>query len=92
MDFARTARIMDDRRESSQMGASGPARKDAMEGLMWDRIRYVYFDYTYVKEKRGGVASLATFIQCGRVWSPKTSLLTREGIAPGLKNKVACYD
>jgi len=61
MDFARTARLMDDRREAAKWEQAALARKETMDALMWDRTRGMYFDYNYVKEKRGSVASLATF-------------------------------
>jgi alpha,alpha-trehalase len=61
MDFARTARLMDDRREAAKWEQAALARKETMDALMWDRTRGMYFDYNYVKEKRGNVASLATF-------------------------------
>jgi alpha,alpha-trehalase len=61
MDFARTARLLDDRREAAKWEQAALARKEAMDELMWDRTRGMYFDYNYVKGKRGNVASLATF-------------------------------
>jgi alpha,alpha-trehalase len=61
IDFARTARLMDDRREAAKWEQAALARKETMDALMWDRTRGMYFDYNYVKEKRGNVASLATF-------------------------------
>ena len=61
MDFARTARLMDDHREAARWEQAALARKETMNTLMWDRTRGMYYDYNYVKEKRGNVASLATF-------------------------------
>jgi len=61
MDFARAARLLDDRREAAQWEQAAEARKTVMNELMWDRMRGIYYDYNYVKEKRSGVASLATY-------------------------------
>ncbi|HET6924407.1 MAG TPA: trehalase family glycosidase [Candidatus Saccharimonadales bacterium] len=60
-DFARAARIFDDKREAAQWDAAANARKSTMNELMWDRIRGLYYDYNYVKEKRGNVSSLAAY-------------------------------
>ncbi|MEJ0072621.1 MAG: trehalase family glycosidase [Candidatus Saccharibacteria bacterium] len=61
MDFARTARMFDDRREAAKWEQAALARKEAMDELMWDRLRGLYYDYNYVKEKRSGVSSLAAY-------------------------------
>jgi alpha,alpha-trehalase len=60
-DFARAARIFDDMREAAQWDDAAAVRKATMNELMWDRIRGLYYDYNYVKEKRGNVSSLAAY-------------------------------
>jgi alpha,alpha-trehalase len=60
-DFARAARIFNDKREAARWDSAAAARKAAMDELMWDKIRGMYFDYNYAKQKRGNVSSLATF-------------------------------
>ena len=60
-DFARAARIFDDKREAAQWDQTAAARKQTMNDLMWDRIRGLFYDYNYVKEKRGNVSSLAAY-------------------------------
>lgn len=60
-DFARAARIFEDRREAAKWDNAANARKAVMDELMWDKIRGMYYDYNYVKEKRGTVSSLAAF-------------------------------
>lgn len=61
MDFARAARLADDIREAAKWEQAAQARKDTMNELMWDRLRGMYYDYNYVKEKRGNISSVATY-------------------------------
>jgi alpha,alpha-trehalase len=61
MDFARAARLLDDIREAAKWEQTATARKAVMDELMWDRLRGMYYDYNYVKEKRGNISSLATY-------------------------------
>ncbi len=61
MDFAKVARIFDDRRVAARWEHAANLRQAAMNDLMWDNLRGLYFDYNYVKEKRGSVQSLAAF-------------------------------
>lgn len=61
MDFARAARIFGDNREAAQWENAAMHRKETIDTLMWSNIRGMYFDYNYVKERRGSVASLAGF-------------------------------
>jgi len=61
MDFARTARLFDDLREAAKWEQAAQARKATMDELMWDRLRGLYYDYNFTKQKRGNVASLAGF-------------------------------
>jgi len=60
-DFARAARIFDDKREAAQWDQTAELRKTVMNQLMWDKTRGLYYDYNYVKEKRGNVSSLAAY-------------------------------
>jgi alpha,alpha-trehalase len=60
-DFARAARIFNDKREAARWDDAAKQRKDKMDELMWDRIRGLYYDYNYVKGKRGSVSSLAAY-------------------------------
>lgn len=61
MDFARVARLSDDKREAAKWEQAALRRKETMDQLMWDRTRGLYYDYNYVKEKRGSVSSLAAY-------------------------------
>ncbi len=60
-DFARAARILDRKRDAAYWEDAANLRKAAMNELMWDRSRGLYYDYNYVKEKRGGTSSLAAY-------------------------------
>lgn len=61
MDFARAARIFDDKRAAAKWEDAAAQRKKTMNELMWDRIRGLYYDYNYTKQKRGSVSSLAAY-------------------------------
>lgn len=80
MDFARAARLFDDIREAAKWEQAAAARKAAMDELMWDRLRGLYYDYNYVKEKRGGVASLAAYFP---MWA---GMVTEKQAAQLVKN------
>jgi alpha,alpha-trehalase len=60
-DFARYYRLLDDKRAAAKWDTAAKYRKTVMDGLMWSKLRGVYFDYNYAKEKRGTVSSLATY-------------------------------
>jgi len=60
-DFARAARLFDDKREAARWDDAAAIRKATMNSLMWDRIRGLYYDYNFVKEKRSSTSSLAAF-------------------------------
>lgn len=61
MDFARFYKLKkeDDLAKTWEDRAS--KRADTMHGLMWSKNRKMYFDYNFVKKRKGLVASLATF-------------------------------
>ncbi|MEO6761497.1 MAG: trehalase family glycosidase [Candidatus Saccharimonadales bacterium] len=61
MDFARTAHLFDDKRTAARWEQVAEQRKKTMNELMWDRNRGLYYDYNYVKQKRGTVSSLASY-------------------------------
>jgi len=60
-DFARAARIFNDKRGAAQWEAAAELRKHTMDKLMWDRVRGMHYDYNYAKGKRGNISSLAAF-------------------------------
>ncbi len=60
-DFARAARLFDNKREAARWDDAAELRKVVMNKLMWDRVRGLYYDFNYVKERRGNISSLAAF-------------------------------
>ncbi len=67
-DFARAARIFDDKREAAKWDDAARLRQTTMNELMWDRTGGLYYDYNYVKEKRGTVAVWPLTSRCGPAW------------------------
>lgn len=61
MDFARAAKIFGDKREAAQWEDTAEQRRIIMNKLMWDKNKGLYYDYNFVKQKRGNVSSLAGF-------------------------------
>ncbi len=61
MDFARAARVFGNQKEVHEWETVAAKRKLTMDNLMWDKGKGLYYDFNYVKERRGNVASLATY-------------------------------
>ena len=60
-DFERAATIFDKKSEAEEWRLAAEKRKDAMNKLMWDKIRGLYYDYNFKKEKRGNISSVAAY-------------------------------
>jgi alpha,alpha-trehalase len=60
-DFAFVARELGDEEEALQWEAAAERRKQTMNILMWDKLRGLYYDYNFVRGKRGSVSSLAAY-------------------------------
>jgi alpha,alpha-trehalase len=60
-DFARAAKIFEDKRAVAFWDDAAKLRKITMDKLMWDRLKGMYYDYNYVKKKRGVTSSLAAY-------------------------------
>lgn len=60
-DFARTARILNDKSEAARWDEAAEARRKTMNELMWDQGRGLFYDFNYVKERRANIASLAAY-------------------------------
>lgn len=61
MDFARAAELLGHKSDVVKWKRAAHARAGTMDAIMWSELRGMYFDFNYVKEKRGGVSSLATY-------------------------------
>lgn len=60
-DFAKTAQILGDKKEAERWEKIAEERKIVMNKLMWDRVRGLYYDFNYIKEKRSSINSLAAY-------------------------------
>lgn len=61
MDFVRFYELTGEKETASQWAKAADHRKNIIDELMWSDLRGMYYDYNFVKEKRGVVNSLATF-------------------------------
>ena len=61
MDFAKTEEILGNKKESARWKDKAKLRKANMDEIMWDGTRGIYYDFNFVREKRGSINSLATF-------------------------------
>ena len=78
-DLVRFYKLIGDDRSAAQWEISAKHRATVMENLMWSSLRGIYGDYNFVKEKRGTVASLATFypMWAGMVDKDRAKLLVK---------------
>ena len=60
-DFAKAARLLGDAAKAQHWDDRAKSRQVMMNYLMWDKIRGLYYDYDFVKKKRGNVNSLAAY-------------------------------
>lgn len=60
-DFALAARINENEAEALEWEKAAKTRKRTMDELMWDKLRGLYYDFNYVKERRGNISSLAAY-------------------------------
>ncbi len=61
IDFARTASELGKKNDALKWQAAAERRREAMNRLMWDRGSGLFYDYNFVKQKRGSVSSLAGY-------------------------------
>jgi alpha,alpha-trehalase len=60
-DFVRAAGLRDDKTAVHKWQERAKARKKVMDELMWSPARNFYYDYNFVKQRRGTVDSLAGY-------------------------------
>jgi alpha,alpha-trehalase len=60
-DFARAAEIFGDKTQAKHWKQQARHRKNAMDQLMWGKLRGFYFDYNYQRGVLGDIWSLAGF-------------------------------
>lgn len=82
VDFARTARMFDQKREAAMWEQLAAARKRTMNDLMWDKLRGMYYDYNYAKERRGNISSLATYFP---MWAGMVTEKQAASLVKGLR-------
>ena len=60
-DFALFHREIGEIREAAEWETAARHRKITVNNLMWDDAKGLYYDYNYLKKRRSGVNSLATY-------------------------------
>lgn len=60
-DFARAARLRGNESEAAEWDDAAARRQTTMNELMWDRLRGLYYDYNFMRQKRGTISSLAAY-------------------------------
>jgi alpha,alpha-trehalase len=60
-NFAHAAALLGNDADAKKWEKLANKRKETMDELMWSPSRNFYYDYNYVKERRGTVSSLAGF-------------------------------
>lgn len=61
MDFAKYYRLIKDVRTAAKWEVAARHRQQNMNDLMWSNLKGLFYDYNFVKERRGNVSSLAAF-------------------------------
>lgn len=82
MDFARAAHILGDKETALAWEKKAAERKKTMNKLMWEKVRGLYFDYNFMRKKRGNVSSLAAYFP---MWAGMASETQAEELVKSLK-------
>ncbi len=82
MDFVRAAEIFGDDDEAERWRQAAEERKKTMNELMWDKLRGLYYDYNFVRQKRGNVSSLAAYFP---MWAGMVSDKQAESLVKALR-------
>ncbi|MEI9914107.1 MAG: trehalase family glycosidase [Candidatus Saccharibacteria bacterium] len=81
-DFARAAKILGDKREEGQWLDRAEERRKRINELMWDKVKGIYFDYNFVKQRKGTVMSLASYYP---LWSGMADKAQAAALVKSLK-------
>jgi len=82
MDFARYYELVGNGAKVREWQDTALRRKKIMRAIMWSKTRGIYYDYNFVKEKRGTVSSLATYYP---MWAGMVSKEQAEQLVKSLK-------
>lgn len=82
IDFMRAAQIFKDKRAAARWQQAAERRKKSIDNLMWDEGRGLYYDYNYVKERRGNISSLAAYVP---LWAGMVDEAKAKALVNGLK-------
>lgn len=82
IDFAKAAKILGDKRQSAKWQDLAAIRRQAVDELMWSKLKGLYFDYNYEKQKRGSVSSLASYYT---MWAGLASKEQAESLVKSLR-------
>ena len=79
VDFAKAYHIFNKPKIALKWELKAAERKKEMDALMWDRFRGLYYDYNFVKKKRGNISSLAAYypMWAGMVTDKQASSLVK---------------
>lgn len=78
-DFMRAAELLGKEKERIHWRDTAARRKKVVNELMWSNVKGLYYDYNYVKRKKGMVASLASYVPlwAGMVSKEQAALLVK---------------
>jgi alpha,alpha-trehalase len=84
-DFAEFYSLVGNQELADLWSEKATKRAHTMHKLMWSKVRSMYFDYNFIKKRKGLVASLATYYP---MWAGMVS----QDIASKLKSKLKVFD
>jgi len=82
MDFAEAARLLNEKKEAAHWERAAENRRIVVNKLMWDKLRGLYYDFDFKKEKRGNISSLAAYFP---MWAGMVTPEQAEQLVRGLR-------
>lgn len=78
-DFARAAHILNKLDEQVAWEETAKKRRNAMNRLMWSKLKGLYYDYNYARQRKGMVSSLASYVPlwAGMVSDTRAAVLVK---------------